>query len=89
MRIIEDVPLSLVVVDHYKLAPETLALVAYLEDGGTVPPIHTARLPGGRHKLLDGRHRVTAAKLLGRTSIRARFSRTYLQQREGGPCVTD
>lgn len=50
-----------------------LPLVAHLQAGGTVPPIRIARTTDGRFRIIDGRHRMHAFKLLGREYILARW----------------
>lgn len=76
MRIIRSINIGLIDVDRWALAPRTLALVEHLRSNGTVPPIHVRRsqLGYGRYVILDGRHRITATKLLGRSSILARYA---------------
>lgn len=51
-----------------------LPLVAHLARGGSVPPIKVKKLSGGRYRVLDGRHRILAAKLLGWDTIFARWA---------------
>lgn len=41
--------------------------------GNGVPPISVARLLGGRYEVMNGRHRIAAAILLGRTTIEAKY----------------
>lgn len=57
--------------DRYPLNPSTLDLIDYLRSGGSVPPIKVKRLPTGNYEIRDGRHRITAYKLLGKTHIKA------------------
>jgi len=64
--------------DRHPLNESTLSLIKHMERGGSVPPIKVARLKGGGYLIRDGRHRVTASKLLGRKSIEAKFSETPL-----------
>ena len=73
-RIIRDIPVSAIAMDRHPLNPSTLSLVEYLAAGGSVPPIHVAKTRSG-YQICDGRHRVTASKLLGREMISARFAR--------------
>jgi len=73
MRIIKEIPINQITVDRYKLGPDTLDLCCFLRQGGSVPPIHVQRKLNG-FKICDGRHRITAYKLLGRKKIKARYS---------------
>ena len=50
-----------------------LPLVEHLRAGGSVPPIHVRANADGTYLILDGRHRMHAFKLLGRTHIPARW----------------
>lgn len=56
--------------DHTPLNPDTYEIAKHLEGGGTVPPIHV-QARGGTYKLLAGRHRLAAHRLLGRADINA------------------
>ena len=67
-------PISAIIVDRYPINRSTLSLVEYLKKGGTVPPIRIAQTQQGQYKILDGRHRITAYKLLGRTEILSKYS---------------
>jgi hypothetical protein len=73
MRVTKELSLGNLVVDRYPLNPTTLRLVDFLRSGGDVPPIHVQPLPDGRYKVLDGRHRTLAFKLLGRGVITATY----------------
>lgn len=75
MRVIRPVSLNLIDVGRLPLEPRTLGLVTHFQAGGTVPPIHLVRQPStaGRFKILDGRHRLLATKLIGRRAILARY----------------
>lgn len=68
------VDISLIRMDKYPMNPSTLALVDHLRKGGKVPAIKIAKHPKGGYVIRDGRHRILAHKLLGRTKIEARFS---------------
>lgn len=74
MRVTNLVPIGNIVMDRYQINPETMSLVRHLEGGGTVPPIKIYKLASGQFQIKDGRHRVTAFKLLGRESIKATYS---------------
>lgn len=65
--------LGLLDVDRFP-TKRVLSLVAHLARGGSVPPIKVKKLVGGRFRVLDGRHRIQAAKLLGWTTISARWA---------------
>lgn len=74
MRHIREIPLSQVDVDRLPINPSVMPLVKHLEAGGTVPPIHVrVGEIGGRFAVLDGRHRILAHRLLGRSQILARW----------------
>jgi hypothetical protein len=49
-----------------------------------MPPVHVQRLETGRYRLLDGRHRLLACKLLGVRWILARFSVRFAQTHSAG-----
>lgn len=68
------VRIALIKMDRYPLNPSTLDLIKHLENGGKIPPIKLAKLKDGGYLIRDGRHRITASKLLGREYIEARFS---------------
>jgi hypothetical protein len=72
MRYVAPVAINLIDMDRWPFA-RVLSLVAHLQAGGTVPPIHVKRMPDGRFRILDGRHRMHAHKLLGRVQILARW----------------
>jgi len=83
MRFTRSLPLASIWVDRLP-TKGVLELVEYLKAGGEVPPIHVLhpmyaglydfkRPPQGAYGVLDGRHRVMAFKLLGRTHIPARY----------------
>lgn len=72
MRRKEHLPLCSIKIDREPIGPKTLALVDFLRNGGTVPPIHVM-LEAGVYRIRDGRHRCLAYKLLGRTTIEARY----------------
>lgn len=65
-------------IDRYPINPTTLALVDHIRNGGDVPPIKVARKSTGGFAIRDGRHRVTAHKLLGIEYIEARFSQQVM-----------
>lgn len=85
MRILEEMDLSNIQIDRLPLNPRTLALVEFLRQGGQVPPIHVQpsyhyyagayQEKTGQFRILDGRHRFLAFKLLGRKKIMVRYGR--------------
>ncbi len=74
MRKEDEIPIGAIVMDRYPLNESTLRLIFYLMSGGQVPPIKVSTLGNGQFRIKDGRHRVTAFKLLGRQWIRAKYS---------------
>ena len=80
MRITKELFISQIQMDHHPINPSTLALVKHLEGGGKVPPIHVQTLSDGNYRICDGRHRITAFKLLGRRMIEAKYSTITREQ---------
>ena len=72
MRYIGLLPVSAIEMDRWPF-DRVLGLVLHLQAGGTVPPVHVMKSSDGRYRILDGRHRMHAFKLLGRKSILARW----------------
>lgn len=72
MRVLKDIPIDLIVVDRHSISKETLALVDFIRSGGEIPPIKI-QIENQRYKLKDGRHRITAFKLLGRKTIHCKY----------------
>jgi len=72
MRVVRAIPIQNIIVDRHSISPQTLSIAKHMESGGSVPPIKVVCL-NGSYILRDGRHRVTAAKLLGLTTIDAKF----------------
>lgn len=72
-RVIREIPLASIDGERWPFR-DVLPLVTHLQHGGSVPPIHVQIRPHGRYRLLDGRHRVMAFRLLGRRMILARYS---------------
>jgi hypothetical protein len=54
--------------------PKVLHFALKLGSGTVFPPIKLDRLPGGRFQLVEGRNRLAAAKLVGRTKIKSTFA---------------
>ena len=80
MRVVEYINIDQVKMDRHPLNISTLNLIKYLEGGGNVPPIKVATLKQGGFLIRDGRHRLTAYKLLGRKTIEAKFSKKPMKQ---------
>ena len=59
----------------------TLGIVDHLRAGGTVPPIHV-KVEGPRFKILDGRHRLLAHRMLERREILARYGVQTIAEEE-------
>lgn len=55
------------------LNKSVLNLVDHLKNGGSVPPIHIRINGNGKMIIKDGRHRVTAFRLLEKEDIHARI----------------
>ena len=80
MRVTRWLPISCIMMDRVVFS-NVLPLVKYLEEGGEVPPIHVQKFKEtdfrgvhhGGYRILAGRHRWMAYKLLGRTHIEARY----------------
>lgn len=79
MRKMEYIFINSIKMDRHPLNPSILSLIDYLKSGGTVPPIKVSRLVDGNFIIKDGRHRVTASKLLGRKTILATFGEGTLK----------
>jgi ParB-like chromosome segregation protein Spo0J len=60
--------------DKLPINPSVLRLVDFIRSGGEIPPIHLQRSSQGGYKLKDGRHRVSAYKLLGIKTIKSRIN---------------
>ena len=75
MRTIQEIPLSQVNRDrHYNLT-KAFVYALCMDNGAEFPPIHVARVEGEDYlwRICDGGHRTAAARMLGRSTIRARF----------------
>lgn len=82
-RVVKAIPLRHIQMDRWPIGPQSLDLAVKMEAGLRPPPIHVARLPNGNYKICDGRHRVTAHRLCGRTHITAEFSTRTFRGRRG------
>lgn len=76
MRVKTRLQIGNITLDREPIGPSTLSLVDFLRGGGTVPPIHVELKAKGTWKILDGRHRVLAYKLLGRSEIDVKYGVT-------------
>jgi len=69
---VEEVPLSIIQLNFLQLAmtlsPRVLSLVEFIQNGGTIDPIHVTVSALG-YTLLDGHNRYIAYKLLGKEYI--------------------
>jgi hypothetical protein len=94
-RVERRIKVDLINIDRHPIDPATFKLAEFIKyqlpkRAGHLPAIHVARLADGRFKLLDGRHRVTAYKLLGRKTILARYSLTiYTPKNKEVPIETN
>lgn len=86
MRILSRIPLSLIDTDRQPVGPRTTALMDHLRAGGTVPPIHVVKKPGGRYQVLDGRHRILSHRMLGLPNILVRYGITKREASETSRC---
>ena len=74
MRIKKEINMSLIDIDRMPINPATLQYANRMTQGDIFPAVKLQSLPGGRFRLLDGRHRFVAFKLLGRSNILAQYS---------------
>lgn len=82
MRIRKLIPVGQIIVDRWPYGLRTLALIKHIEKNGTgeLPPIHVQPQVDGRYKILDGRHRVLAFRMLQFPYIEARYG---IKEKEG------
>lgn len=81
MKIIEDIPVDAIRVDRAPIDSKVFMYAVAMLRGDKFPPIRVARLKEGGYEIRDGRHRVSAAKLVARGKIRAAFSEVPLLRR--------
>ena len=69
------VDLQLVRIDRYELPlnRKVWELARFIENGGTVPPVRVTKSGLGGWRLVDGRHRYVAYKLLGLKKINIQY----------------
>jgi hypothetical protein len=72
MRKISYVYIEGILFDKLPINKTTLDLVFFLMSGGDISPIKLEKTKNG-YKVLDGRHRLAAFKLLGEKMILAKF----------------
>jgi ParB-like chromosome segregation protein Spo0J len=82
MREIREIPINLIIMDRYPINKKTLGLLDFIRQGGCVPPIKVAKNSVGNYTIRDGRHRITAYKMLGIEKIKARFSTISLYKKK-------
>ncbi len=73
MKVEKMIHICSIKMDNYPLNPSTLNLIDFIRNGGEVPAIRISKMSNGQFKIKDGRHRLTAYKLLGRKEILAKF----------------
>ena len=77
MRVVEYINVQNVIVDSYSISPQSYELALKLDCGEInyedLPPIKVVMNKDGTYILKDGRHRMTAFRLLGWTKIKAKF----------------
>ena len=72
MRKVAFVNVEGILFDKLPMNRKTLDLVFFLMSGGDISPIKLEKTKNG-YKVLDGRHRLAAFKLLGEKMILAKF----------------
>ncbi len=72
-RITRFIDIGQVKMDRWPMNPKTLALIDFLRTHPMVRmrPIKVQHLEGGNFRVRDGRHRLLAYKMLGKTTIEA------------------
>lgn len=70
MKRIKIINISNISIDNYPLNTSTFNLSIHINQGGSIPPIKV-KILNGLYIIKDGRHRVTACKLLGIKKIKA------------------
>lgn len=82
MRIKENINISDILLDSMPINNETLRFVLLIIYGIEFPAIKVSKLYTGQYLIRDGRHRVTAYKLLGIKKIMASFSEKCLKNKK-------
>lgn len=79
MRVTSWINIVNIKVDRYSISKQTFDLAQKIESGkinvNDLPPIKVFLNKQGTFILKDGRHRITAYKLLGLTKIKAKYYR--------------
>lgn len=79
MKIIREIPVEAVGMDRMPLNPKVLMYALAMIRGDKFPPIRVAlRTTRGGWEIRDGRHRVAAARLIAKGTIKAAFSEKAL-----------
>lgn len=77
MRTTKLINIKNIKVDNHSISPQTFDLAFKIKtciiDIDDLPPIKLQCIGNGSYKLRDGRHRITAFKLLGKTHIKSKF----------------
>tara|TARA_R110000796_G_scaffold154621_1_gene271313 strand:- start:2317 stop:2559 length:243 start_codon:yes stop_codon:yes gene_type:complete len=77
MRVIQFINTINIIVDNYSISPQTFDLASKIKSGQInieeLPPIKLVSHMDGSYRLKDGRHRITAFKLLGIKEIKSKF----------------
>ncbi len=77
-RVVFELPLEALYVDHLPINPDTFLLAKHLWARGEIPPIKVHCDPHGRYRVTDGRHRVAAAKLVGFTHLSVKMAEKHV-----------
>lgn len=77
MRIVKEINITNIIVDSHSISPQSFDLAKKIESGEydtlTMTPIKLENLNNGTFRLRDGRHRITAFKLVGRKKILSKY----------------
>jgi len=71
---LKRIKINLIEVDRWKLSPLVMKFAQDMEKGDEFPPVIVYLSVTGKYVLHDGRHRISAARLLGKKDILAKFS---------------
>ena len=76
MRVIEEVPICKIIIDREVYSNTTKIFANVMRTTNhKFPPIHIQDRGDGFYLIKDGRHRISACKLIGREKILAKFWR--------------
>ena len=84
MRVTKEIDINLIDVDRIPLNRKVVRFTYAIQAMAVFPAIKVAKLSNGRFKILDGRHRWTAHKLLGKETILAKYSDELFKCLPGG-----